>query len=166
MGRHSRREAGTVAAVPDAPEPQEIERWHRWMAASLFNRAWELMEAPRTPEEDRELLAAALASWLHWRPVGSAVNHAVADWQVARVFTLLGEPARAAEFGRESLRTAEAEGLSPFYVGYACEALARAAALAGDAEQRESWLERARRVAAAVTDSEERAALETDLDTV
>ena len=98
--------------------------------------------------------------------MGSAVNLAVADWQVARVFAVLGDAARAAEFGRESLRTAETKGLSPFYVGYACEALARAAALAGDAEQRESWLARARRAAAAVTGSEERAALEADLDTV
>jgi hypothetical protein len=152
--------------VADVPEPEEIERWHRWMAGSLFNRAWELLEAKRTPDEDRELLAAALASWLHWRRVGSAVNRAVADWQVARVFTVLGEPARAAEFARESLRTAEAEALGPFYVGYACEALARAAALAGDGEQRGAWLERARRAAADVTDAEEQTLLEADLDTV
>ena len=152
--------------MDDAPEPQEIERWHRWMAASLFNRAWELMEAARTSDGDRELLATALASWLHWHRVGSAVNRAVADWQVARVFTVLGEPARAAEFGRESLRTSEAEALGPFYVGYACEARARAAALGGDAEEREAWLGRAREAAAAVTDPEERALLEADLDTV
>ncbi len=152
--------------MPDTPDPQESDRWHRWMAANLFNRAWELMETKRTPDEDRELLATALASWLHWRRVGSAVNRAVADWQVSRVCAVLGDAARAEEFGRAGLRTAEGEALGPFYVGYACEALARAAALSGDVEQRDAWLERARREAAAISDSEERALLETDLDSV
>ena len=152
--------------MPDTPEPQEIDRWYRWMAADLFNRVWELLEAERTPEQDRELLATALASWLHWRRVGSPVNHAVAEWQVARVCAVLVDPLRAEAYARAGLRTAEENSLGPFYVGYACEALARAAAVAGNQEQRAAWLERARREAAAVADAEERALLEADIDTI
>lgn len=136
------------------------------MAADLFNRTWELLEAERTPEQDEEMLAAALASWLHWRRVGTPVNHAVADWQVARVCTVLGDITRAEAHARWSLATAETAGLGAFYVGYACEALARAAARAGDASARDAWLERARREAAAVTDDGERRLLAADLDTI
>ncbi|MFH1330831.1 MAG: hypothetical protein ABIJ48_09315 [Actinomycetota bacterium] len=85
------------------------------MAADLFNRAWELLEAERTPEQGPELLATALG---------------------------------------------------PFHVGYACEALARAAAVAGNEGQRAAWLARAREQAAAVADEEERALLTADLDMV
>jgi hypothetical protein len=150
--------------VADSPDTEEIDRWHRWMAANLFNRTWELLDAERTPEQDCELLATALASWLHWRRVGDATNHAVADWQVSRVYAVLGDPARAEDHGRASLETAEANGLDPFYVGYACEALARAAAGRGDGAAKAAWLERARQEAAEVGDEEDRGLLLTDLD--
>jgi hypothetical protein len=150
--------------MPDDPAPEEIDRWHRWMAASLFNRAWDLLESGRTPEEDRELLATALASWLHWRQVGTPVNRAVADWQVARVWAVLGDAAAAEAHGLESLRVAEEAALGPFFVGYACEALARAAGVAGDSTAREAWRERAARAAAEVADEGDRALLEADLE--
>lgn len=146
--------------------PEEIARWHRRMAADLFNPTWELLEAERTAEQDEEMLAAALASWLHWRRVGAPMNHAVADWQAARVCTVLGDIARAEAHARSSLATAETAGLGPFYVGYACEALARAAARAGDAAACDVWLERAWREAAAVADEDERRLLAADLDTI
>ena len=152
--------------MSDRPETQEIERWHRWMAIELFNRTWEVLESDRGPEEDRELLATALASWLHWRRVGEPRNFAVSDWQVSRVYAVLGDAGRSEEYGRASLRLAEENELGPFHVGYGCEALARAAAVAGDEEQRRSWLERARREAAGVADEEERALLLSDLETV
>jgi hypothetical protein len=152
--------------MTDSPDPQEIDRWHRWMAANLFNRTWELLEAERTREQDRELLATALASWLHWRRVGDATNHAVADWQVSRVYAVLGDPVRAEEHGRASLETAEVNGLGPFYVGHACEALARAAAGRGDGVAMAAWLERARQEAVGVGDEEDRGLLLADLDSL
>jgi len=136
------------------------------MAADLFNRAWDLLEAERSPEQDRELLATALASWLHWRRVGTPTNRSVADWQVARVYAVLGDPLQAEAHARASLQTAEEHALGPFYVGYACEALARAAAVAGNDGERDRWLDRARQEAAAVPEAEERSLLEADLKTI
>ncbi len=131
--------------MPDRPDVQEIERWHRWMAIDLFNRTWDLLDSERGPEEDREMLATALASWLHWRRGGDAKNRAVADWQVSRVYAGLGDARHAEEHGRAGLRIAEESQLGPFYVGYACEAAARAAAMAGNEDERRSWLARAHR---------------------
>jgi len=155
-----------VPAVADVPEPQEVERWHRWMAAHFFNRAWELLELERTPAQDRELLATALASWLHWQRVGSPVNLAVAAWQVSRVYAVLEDGARAEVHGRAGLEIAEEAALGPFYLGYAFESLARAAAVAGDGEQRGRWLDVARTAAEQVADHEERAMLLADLETI
>jgi hypothetical protein len=152
--------------MSDAPDPQEAERWHRWMAAHFFNRAWELLELERTPGQDRELLAAALASWLHWQRVGSPVNLAVAEWQVSRVHAVLGDAGRAEVHARAGLGIAQASALGPFYLGYAFESLARAAALAGDQEQRGRWLGLARAAAEQVPDQEERALLLADLETI
>ena len=152
--------------MPDNPAPEEIDRWHRWMAAHLFNRAWELLESEPTPGRDRELLATALASWLHWQRVGAAVNHAVAEWQVSRVYAVLGEARRAAAHAQTGLEIAEGAALGPFYLGYAFESLARAAAVAGDTVGRDAWLERARAAAGQVADAEERTLLLADLEAV
>jgi hypothetical protein len=97
--------------------------------------------------------------------VGDAWNRAVSDWQVSRVYAVLGDAAHAAEHGRSGLRIAEEGRLGPFYVGYACEALVRAAAAAGNQDERRSWLARAHREAAAVADDQERALLLADLET-
>lgn len=136
------------------------------MAAHLLNRAWELLEMERTPGQDRELLATALASWLHWQHVGSAVNHAVAEWQVSRVYAVLGEARLAAAHAQTGLEIAEGAALGPFFLGYAFESLARASAVAGDTTGRDAWLERARAAAEQVADEGDRALLEADLETL
>jgi len=152
--------------MPDIPDPLEVERWHRWMAAHFFNRAWELLEMERAAGQDRELLATTLASWLHWQQVGAPVNLAVAEWQVSRVYAVLGDADRAEVHGRAGLEIAEGAALGPFYLGYAFESLARAAAVAGDQEQRRRWLGMARAVVEQVADQDERALLLADLETI
>ena len=113
--------------------PKEPHDCHRRMAAELFNRAWELLDQQvRTPEEDREMLAAASGSRYHWRVVGGPKQQCISDWQMSRVWAVLGDALRAAVYGQLSLEMAERYQLGPFYVGYAHEALARAAAVAGD----------------------------------
>lgn len=136
------------------------------MAADFFNRAWELLEGERTPGQDQELLATALASWLHWQRVGLPVNHAVAEWQVSRVYAVLGDADRAEAHARVGLEIAEGAALGPFYAGYAFESLARAAAVAGDGERRGRWLDQARAAAEQIVDADERAALLGDLETI
>ena len=68
----------------------------RQLGVDLFNRAWTLMEADeRTPEQDYELINTAHASAYHWAQVGTAANRARSEWQLSRVYTVVGraEPA-------------------------------------------------------------------------
>lgn len=153
--------------MSDAPEPTDLDGIHRRMGPLLFNRAWELLELPtRTADEDDEMLAATLGQWFHWHAVGAPRNRAVADWQVSRVAAELGMGELAERFARRSLRVAVDHGLSPFYVGYAHEAIARAALVAGAGDLHDEHLAAARAVLSAVGDPQERALLAADLDAI
>ena len=147
-----------------AQPPLENEA-HRQTAVALFNRTWELLDKEaRSSEEDAEMLTAAFASRHHWRQVGDATNFSVSDWQVSRVAATLGYADLAAEYGRRSLETASAGGLGPFYTGYAHEALARAARLAGDRDAVAAHLAAADELLEQIDDPGERDLLALDLD--
>jgi hypothetical protein len=141
--------------------------FHRKHAAGCFNEAWQLIDKPdRSEAEDREMLLLAYASLWNWtqRPDCTPRNLSVGWWQVSRAHALLGEAQPAARAGRASLAHARDE--SPFYAGYAHEALARAAVVANDVGARDRHLEEARRCLAQVRDEGERSMLAADLDSI
>jgi len=148
-----------------APTPQfDISVAHRHFSADCFNRTWTLIEkADRTADDNEAMILCALASLWHWtqRPDCTDVNLSVGHWQVSRVYALAGQGDNAMRHAGRSL--ALAAGASSFYIGYAHEAVARAAALLGDETTFQSHLAEARKCAAAVADASERATLEREL---
>lgn len=145
---------------------QELQT-HRQHAVALFNRTWELLDQENlTDEQQAEMLTVAFASRHHWRQIGEPKHFSVSDWQVSRVAAVLGYPDLANEFGKRSLHIASLAGLAPFYVGYAHEALARAARLAGNRDVTANHLEAARDMLGLVEDAEERKTLAADLDEI
>lgn len=141
-------------------EPQT----HRQLAVDLFNRTWELLDKQVRSDEDKaEMLTVAFASRYHWRQIGDAENFSVSDWQISRVAAVLGYPELAEEYGRRSLHVASLAGLAPFYVGYAHEALARAARLAGNRDDVAEHLEAGFERLSQVEDAAERDLLAADL---
>ena len=140
---------------------------HRRLSAAFFNEAWDLIsKESRTERENQLMVALTQASLCHWmkRPDCTDQNLSIGYWQAARVYTLAGVAAEAQRMAQICL--GYSKDLSPFYRGFAYEALARAAALAGDADARDRHLADARRLAAEVADAEERSMLESDLATV
>ncbi len=138
---------------------------HRAAAAALFNAAWDLLDdAGRGATGDREMLAAALGSWYHWRQVGTPRNWAISDWQVSRVFAVLGDANWARRFAQANLDLCDEHDLDPFVRGYAYEALARAAAVAGDDAARAGYTAQAVETAAAIDKPDDRQALLADLE--
>ncbi|HEY3741930.1 MAG TPA: hypothetical protein VGL53_18895 [Bryobacteraceae bacterium] len=136
---------------------------HRKLAAQFFNGAWTLIDkADRTPAEDLRMIHMAHASRMHWELVGTPRNRSVGEWQISRIYSMLGRAEAALFHARNSLAIATENELPPFQVGYACEAMARALALAKDPEARE-YLERAKQLVPEVTDDHDRALLEADL---
>lgn len=126
----------------------------RELAARLFNDVWELLERPdRTPAEDERMIHMAHASRYHWEEVGTAVNIARGEWQCSRVYAVVGRAEPALHHARRVLEVGQDNGIGDFDLGYAYEALARAHAVAGDADQAREWL--ARTVAVAEDDDRE-----------
>lgn len=146
------------------PTEDEMARWHRTFAPSAFNHTWSLLdEDVLTREQEEEMLAATMAQRYHWYAVGDSRNRAIADWQVARVATVIGYVELARRFAERSLETSVEDDLGPFVVGFAHEAIARAAAEVDDIDTFAEHLALARLALADVSDPEERDALTADL---
>jgi hypothetical protein len=141
----------------------------RQLAVDLFNRAWTLMELDeRTPGQDDELIHTAHASAYHWLQIGTAANRARSEWQLSRVYTVLGRPEPALHHARRCLAYCEEnpEAIEDWDLPYAHEALARANGLAGEADEAGRHAAVARELAARVADAEDREHLEADLATL
>ncbi|MCJ7513664.1 MAG: hypothetical protein MUO23_11920 [Anaerolineales bacterium] len=143
----------------------ELASAHKYFSATCFNRAWDLIDMPqRSAEEEEAMVLLAMASLWHWtqRADCSGQNRALGTWQVSRALALARQAEGARLFAQKSLELSQSEG--PFYLGYAHEALARAAFVSGDPAQARKELEQARRLLDQVIDAEEREGLEKDLD--
>ena len=153
-------DAGTAELDPTA---------QRALAVRLFNRTWELLESPdRDDAADREVLATAMASRLHWEGLGTDENLAAGDWLVAHVASRLGHAELALDFAaaaHERVTTSTAD-LPVWLLASTLEGLARAHAVAGHDEEREAFAADARRVLEAVEDEEDREIVEGQLATV
>jgi len=149
----------TAASFPLDPDDQ------RRLAAALFNQVWDLLErTDRTESDDDAMLHAAHASRHHWGVVGQPVHRARGEWQISRVYAVLGRPEPALHHGRRYLQLVREHQLAPFDLGYAHEAIARAHRVAGRAAEAARHLDLARAAAAQITDAEDRDLLVADLD--
>jgi hypothetical protein len=141
----------------------------RQLAVDLFNRAWTLIDSDeRTAEQDDELIHAAHASRHHWAAVGTPANLARGEWQLSRVYTVLGRAEPALHHARRCLAYCESnpDALQDWDLPYAHEALARSHALAGEADEARRHAAAARELTARVAGAEDREHLEADLATL
>src|SRR5439155_11025717 len=122
----------------------------------------------RTPEQDDELIHAAHASRHHWAEVGTAANLARGEWQVSRVYATLGRGEPALYHARRCLAYCERDpdALEDWDLPYAHEALARAHAVAGNADEARANAARARELGERIEDEEDREQLVADLATL
>jgi hypothetical protein len=147
----------------------DIQAAHRYFSAYCFNRAWELIEkTDRGAQEDEEMLRLSLAATWHWtqRPDCTPTNLSIGYWQTARIYTLLNQVENARRYAKLCLETSQIEGVPPFYLAYAYEALARTEMIAGQPSSMQEYLAQALQLATKVEDEEDRGYLEKDLDTI
>lgn len=135
---------------------------HRKLGKTLFNHVWDLMEKEnRTSEEDAEMIRDAHASRFHWGKVGTPRNFAVGEWQIARVYSILGMPESALYHAKRSLAYVKAggEGFEDFHLPSAYEGLARAYAAARETKSVKKYLALADRFAKKIKDPDEKKAI-------
>jgi DNA-binding transcriptional MerR regulator len=139
----------------------------RRLAATLFNRVWELLEKPdRSTADDDTMLHAAHASRHHWGVVGTPLHWARGEWQCARVYSVLERFEPAMHHAQRCLELATENDLGAFDVGVAHEAIARAYHVTGDASKVASHVALAENEAAKITDAEDRKILLDDLESL
>ncbi len=146
-------------------DPSSADVDHRQLGVDLFNHVWRLLELPiRTPEQDDELVHAAHASRFHWALAGEAKHLARGEWQISRVYSVLGRAEPALHHARRCRELLEAaDEKEDWDLPFAYEALARASLVAGDAESAAAHAAKARELGAEIADPEERELLENDL---
>jgi hypothetical protein len=91
------------------------------------------------------------------------VNFARGDWQLSRVYSVLGRSEPALRYGRQCLETCRANGLEDFDVAFAYEALARASAIEGKASESGRYAELAREAGERIAEDDDREILFADL---
>jgi len=141
----------------------------RLLAAQLFNETWRLMEQEkRTTADDDRMVHTAHASRYHWGqvPTATPAHLARGEWQISRVYSVLGRGEPALHHARRVLELCQENGIGDWDLAFAYEALARAHAVAGDAAQARDWTDQALAAAEDIADDEDRDLVLADLETV
>lgn len=147
----------------------DIAAAHRYFSTECFNRAWDLIDQEeRTPAQEDEMLNLSLASLWHWtqRPDCTNKELSIGYWQVSRIYAITGRPENAVWYAERCLEATEDADLPPFYLGYAYEALARAAMAGRNKAQAMEYIAHARALAAREENEEDRQLLMDDLGTI
>lgn len=147
----------------------DLQAVHKYFSAQCFNRAWDLIDKPvRKPDQDEQMLQLSLASLWHWtqREDCTPTNLSIGYWQVSRVYALLHKPDMARRYGNLCLQVSQQQGVPPFYLGYAYEALARAENVDGKLDDAEKYLIEAHQIAATLPGEEGKKQLLADLSTI
>ena len=142
---------------------------HKYFSAHCFNRAWDLIDkSERTPEEDEQMIHLSLASQYHWsqREDSSSTTASIGFWQTSRIYALIGQVDNARRYGQLCLEASQEEGVSPFFLGYAYEALARAEAAGGNKQAMKAFLDQANSAAEKIDEADEKKMLLDDLKTI
>ncbi len=138
----------------------------RKLAISLFNYTWTLIKKKRTRSEDEEMMHTAHASRWHWGRVGNAHNIATGEWQISRVYSVIGMLEPALYHAKRCLAHQKKGEMKDFDLPYAYEALARAYAIAGKKKESSKYLNLAEKLGQDIMDKEDRDLLIADLNSV
>jgi hypothetical protein len=143
---------------------------HRRLGVELYNGTWALIEAQdRGPDEDDEMIDRAHASAYHWlQAPHTAANRARSHWLCSHVYAVLGRGEPALHHAQRCLALVEGvpAEMDEFDLPSAYEALARAHAVAGNADRARRFLELGRAEAAKIEDAEDREQLESQFSEI
>jgi hypothetical protein len=153
--------SGKVTAKhPDREDERDTRRTaalraQRVFAPSLNAVTWALLQAPdRTDADNEKMLYAAFASAFHYYEVGNPEHHQRAEWLISRVYCVLGNAGEAVRHAKRCLELTEQHDphLDDYDIAFAYEAMARANALAGNADVAKQFHARAAQGAKVIED--------------
>ena len=111
------------------------------------------------------MIHAAHASRYHWGMIGEKVNFTRGEWQIAHVYTVLGQAQPALYHAQRCLDQCLADAIGDFDLAYAYEAMARAHACAGHTAEAKNFYRLAEHAGALIAEEEDRQMFQKDLAT-
>ncbi|MDZ5473566.1 tetratricopeptide repeat protein [Bacillus sp. 31A1R] len=142
---------------------------HRGLAASTFNKVWDLLDIPnRSEEQNEKMVHLCHSSFWHWTQSHDCTeqNLSIGYWQLSRVYASIGEGTNALKYAERCVSISEKAELKPFYIGYAYEALARAFHVQGNLSKAELAKQTAYEYAKKVVVEDSKKMLIKDLDEI
>ncbi|MEE8399850.1 MAG: hypothetical protein V3S89_12650 [Desulfobacterales bacterium] len=148
----------TQDAQNPVEDPLDMQQIHHRLSVQYFNQVWTIIDKQkRSAEETEDMILLAYASLWHWRQRRDVrpLNLSIGYWQVSRVHALAGQYEMAKLFADKCLQVSTQGELTPFYMGYAYEALTRAEILSQDSDAAKAYLMKAEQQLGKVKDQEE-----------
>lgn len=140
---------------------------HRKFAVECFNRTWDLLDkADRNHDEDIKMVHTAHASRYHWGEIGTPLEFARGDWQISRVYAVLGDGSSALKYAEESLNHCLKNNIKDFDLAFAYEALARASALLLDEDGYQQYFNLAEGAASGIQEENNRTYFLSELNSI
>ncbi len=139
--------------------PTGDQKMHHYLGVELHNQAWNLMEKEdRTEKDDRRMEQFALGSLFHWKhsPKYEPLNSQRGEWILARVYSHLGNGRAALAHAQECMKLTVEHQIRDFDLAFAHEAMARALAFSGKAEESMSSRNSAKEAADGIAKREDR----------
>jgi hypothetical protein len=143
----------------------DLQSAHKHFSIACFNRTWEFMDRDKLTSEDaQEMILLSMTSLWHWtqRPECAPNNLFGGNWQISRVYAILGNAPEAMRYAELALKFGKQAG--PFHEAYGYEALARAEKVAGNPQRARRHLDSARGLAEKVEEPNQKATLQNDIE--
>jgi hypothetical protein len=130
---------------------------HKKLAIDAFNKTWSLIDKKdKTQEEIDEMIHMAHASRYHWGKIGKPIHFERGEWQISRVYSLIGQPEAALYHAKRCLDICLENDIGDFDIAFAYEAMARANAVAGKTKEKDEYLLKANEAAEKIKKKEDK----------
>ncbi|WP_223700640.1 hypothetical protein [Sutcliffiella deserti] len=148
-------------------EKAQWTEFHRNQAIQLFNQVWDLLEKEdRTEEEDFLMIHKAHASRYHWTEIGEPVNFSRGEWQISRVYAVIGRAESSLVHAKRNLSICLEHKIEDFDLAFAYEAMARAYSLLSQYDLKEEYLQMAKEAASHIIKDGDRKLILENLKTI
>ena len=148
-------------------ESLTLKEWHQKQAVDNFNGTWDLIDKQnRTKEDEIKMIHMAHASRYHWGEIGTALELARGEWQISRVYSLLGMAESALYHAKISLALCQENNIGDFDLAFAYEALTRAYSIGKDKDNMEDNYKKALNASSQIKDNNDKEYLISELKTI
>lgn len=144
-----------------------LQEWHRKQAIENFNTTWDYIDKKdRTQEDNINMIHTTHASRFHWGKIGTPLNFARGEWQISRVYSLLGMSESALYHAKLSLELCLKDDIKDFDLAFGYEAVARAYMVAKDEEQMKKHIILAKEASENIEKEEDKKYFLSELDSI